>query len=195
MLFDKENGALPLIGRRDVLKFGMMVAATGAGACLMSAPALAALKMPRADSYRVNIRNAHTNETFSGVYRVGNRYLPDSFDKLNTVLRDFRTGEVFPIDPKAIDILCLLQQKTGQKGPIEVLSGYRSPKTNTMLRKASGGVAKNSLHMVGQAIDIRAPGFSTVRLRDVAIGLEAGGVGYYSRSNFVHIDTGRVRNW
>ena len=195
MLFDNENGVSPLIGRREVLKFGMMAAVTGAGGCLMSAPALAALKMPKADSYRVTIHNAHTNESFSGVYRIGNRYLPDAFERLNVVLRDFRTNEVFPIDPRAIDILFVLQQKIGKNQPLEILSGYRSPKTNSMLRKASGGVAKNSLHMVGQAIDIRAPGYSTRRLRDQAISLKAGGVGYYSRSDFVHVDTGKVRSW
>ncbi|MBU0859554.1 MAG: DUF882 domain-containing protein, partial [Alphaproteobacteria bacterium] len=116
--------------------------------------------------------------------------------RINIVLRDFRRNEVYPIDPRVIDILYMVRAKTGsQGGTFEVLSGYRSPKTNAMLRKASGGVAKNSLHLTGQAIDIRMDGINTRKLNEVAKSLDAGGVGYYPRSNFVHLDTGRVRHW
>jgi uncharacterized protein YcbK (DUF882 family) len=144
---------------------------------------------------RVSFRNQHTGETFSGVYRVGDKYLPDAFDQINVVLRDFRSNESFPIDPRVIDIIYTVHEMTGHSEPYEVLSGYRCPKTNAMLREVGGGVAKNSLHMTGQAIDLRMKGFSTTRIRDLAKGLKAGGVGYYAKSDFVHMDCGDVRHW
>ena len=202
MLFDESNIALPpalsklqtSIDRRNLLKTGLIALGTGVVSTIAS-PAMATMKMPTVGTYGINFRNAHTGESFTGVYRVGNKYLPDAFKQINHVLRDFRTGEEYPIDPRSIDILYMLQNKTGTKSQIEILSGYRSPKTNSMLRKASSGVAKNSLHMVGQAIDLRMADFSTRRLRDVAIDLRAGGVGYYPTSNFVHVDSGKVRHW
>jgi len=115
--------------------------------------------------------------------------------KLCTFLRDFRTGDEHPIDFRLIDILQNIQQKTGSKGVYEVISGYRSPKTNTLLRSRSRGVAKKSFHLKGRAIDIRLSDVPTKELRDVALSLKAGGVGYYAKSDFVHIDTGRVRFW
>ncbi len=146
---------------------------------------------------RIAFRNTHTGESFSGVYRVGNKYLPDSFSQINTVLRDFRTGQVYPIDPHVIDIMYSVHRMTGQQKPFEIISGYRSPKTNNMLRgrSASTGVAKKSLHMKGQAIDLRMEDFSSARIRDLAASLGAGGVGYYAKSNFVHLDSGDVRTW
>jgi uncharacterized protein YcbK (DUF882 family) len=203
MLFDESktnSNSLDLptiqapLNRRGFLKFGMVALGTGI-ASTIATPALATMKMPTIGSYRVNFINSHTGESFNGVYRVGNKYLPDAFDQINRVMRDFRTGEEYPIDPRTIDIIFMLQNKTGTRKQMEVLSGYRSPKTNTMLRHNSGGVARNSLHMVGQAIDLRLPEYSTSRLRDVAINLRAGGVGYYPRSNFVHVDSGKVRHW
>ena len=145
--------------------------------------------------YKVHLVNAHTDESFKGVYRIGNRYLPEAMRRINVFMRDFRTNDVFRIDPTLIDILASLQVRSRHNGPIEVLSGYRSPKTNAMLRKASSGVAKNSYHMKGQAADIHIPGYSTRRLRNIAKGLEVGGVGYYPRSDFIHVDTGDVRSW
>jgi uncharacterized protein YcbK (DUF882 family) len=131
------------------------------------------------------------------VYRVGDKYLPDSFKQINTVLRDFRTGQVYPMDPRVLDIIYTVHRMTGEQKPFQIISGYRSPKTNQMLRggSASSGVAKKSLHMKGQAIDLRMEGFSTARLRDIAKSLQAGGVGYYSKSDFVHMDSGDVRSW
>ncbi len=146
-------------------------------------------------SRRLSFRNAHTEESFSGVYRVGNKYLPDAFKQINMVLRDFRTDQVYPMDPRVMDILHAVHSKTGQSTPFEIISGYRSPKTNNMLRSNSGGVAKKSLHMEGRAIDLRMEGYSTKRLRNIAVALGAGGVGYYSRSNFIHMDSGDVRAW
>lgn len=186
--------SLPWLDRRGFLKSGLVAIGTGL-VTMMAPPAFAAMKMPENGSFTIAFRNAHTGDSFNGVYRVGNKYLPDAFDRINHVLRDFRTGEEFPIDPRAIDIVYMVHQRTGQRGNLEILSGYRSPKTNKMLRQASGGVAKNSLHMVGQAIDLRIPGYSTRKIRDTAIDLRAGGVGYYPKSDFVHVDTGKVRHW
>ncbi|MGZ9096747.1 MAG: YcbK family protein [Micavibrio sp.] len=202
MLFDEsstaQSSALPTIqttiDRRGLLKSGLIALGTGM-ASTIAAPAMAAMRMPTVGSYKISFRNSHTGESFTGVYRVGTKYLPDAFKQINHVLRDFRTGEEYPIDPRSIDILYMLQSKTGTKNQIEILSGYRSPRTNSMLRNASGGVARNSLHMVGQAIDLRMADFSTRRLRDVAIDLRAGGVGFYPGSNFVHVDSGKVRHW
>jgi uncharacterized protein YcbK (DUF882 family) len=115
--------------------------------------------------------------------------------KLNSFLRDFRTGEVQPIDTGLLDIIYGIQQNSGCEGVIEIISGYRSQKTNKQLRSKSSGVASKSLHMKGQALDMRLSGLNSKKLRDVAISLQKGGVGYYAKSNFVHIDTGRVRTW
>lgn len=177
--------------RRDVMKMGL---ATMLG---LTVPILGS-KSAVAGSYNswnIGFRNAHTGESFSGVYRVGNKYLPEAFDRINYVLRDFRTEEVFPMDPRVLDLINIVHQKTGSSRPFEILSGYRSPKTNSNLRRVSTGVAKNSLHMYGQAIDLRIPGFKTSKIRNIAKSLRVGGVGYYPKSDFVHVDTGKVRSW
>ena len=111
------------------------------------------------------------------------------------MLRDYRADVAHPIDPKLLDLLYQLQAKVDHQGEFHVISGYRSPATNAMLRKQSSGVAKHSYHVLGKAIDIRMPGFDTRQLRNAAIALKDGGVGYYASSNFVHVDTGRVRYW
>jgi uncharacterized protein YcbK (DUF882 family) len=190
-----QNNTTPEQGvsRRDLLKTGLWAAA---GSLLVPSVAeAAALRMPGSGSYDIMFHNCHTGESFSGTYRVGNKYLPDAFEEINYVLRDFRSNEVFPIDPRVIDIIYMVRRKTGRNQPLEILSGYRSPKTNNMLREASSGVARNSMHLSGQAIDFRMPGLSTRGLRDIAVGFKAGGVGYYPRSDFVHVDTGKVRTW
>ena len=144
----------------------------------------------------MSFRHAHTGEKFSGVYRVGDKYLPEAFDRINYVMRDFRTGDVFPLDPRVLDLINIVHQETGSE-PLEILSGYRSPKTNNMLRgrRQNSGVATKSLHMYGQAIDFRLGGVKTKEIRDIARSLQAGGVGFYPRSDFVHVDTGKVRSW
>jgi len=138
--------------------------------------------------------HTHTGERLKINYSC-NECPPSTLNKLNTFLRDFRTGDVHPIDPKLLDILYGIQQKSGSRGVIEIISGYRSPKTNNILRLNSSGVASKSLHMNGQALDIRLTDFKTSDLRDVAVSLRQGGVGYYAKSDFVHIDTGRFRTW
>ncbi|MCB1783352.1 MAG: DUF882 domain-containing protein [Alphaproteobacteria bacterium] len=180
------------VDRRDILKMGL----TGLlGAIVPLVPARNAWAKSNYDSWKISFRHSHTGESFSGVYRVGDRYLPEAFERINYVLRDFRTEEVFPMDPHTIDILALIHKKMGLTEGYETLSGYRSPKTNAMLRHTGTGVAKNSFHMYGQAIDFRVPGRNTSKLRNTAKTLKAGGVGYYPNSNFVHVDTGSVRSW
>lgn len=138
----------------------------------------------------------HTAERLEVAYSDGVQYLPDALAAINQLLRDFRTGDVHAIDPKLLDLLHALRDTTGATRPFEIISGYRSPQTNAMLRqRGGGGVASGSLHMVGQAIDIRLPDVPLATLRDAALSLARGGVGYYPSSNFVHVDTGRVRRW
>ncbi len=178
--------------RRDFLKLGM---AGVVGAMIPFTSVNSVLAANNSSAWNISFRNVHTGESFSGVYRVGDKYLPEAFERLNYVLRDFRTDEVFPMDPHIIDVLSIVHRKMDVLDPYEVLSGYRSPKTNSMLGKKAGGVAKNSFHMYGQALDIRIPDYNTKKIRNVAKSVKAGGVGYYPRSDFVHLDTGNVRSW
>ena len=179
------------IDRRDLLRLGLVGILGSIVPLMSSGSAMASNYAER----RISFRQAHTGESFNGVYRVGDRYLPEAFERMNYVLRDFRTREIFPMDPRVIDIISIIQSKIPGNDPLNILSGYRSPKTNAMLRRASTGVAKNSFHMYGQALDIRAQGYSTRKIQGIAKSLRAGGVGYYSKSNFVHVDTGTVRSW
>lgn len=179
------------VDRRDLLKFGLVGIL---GAALPVLPTGNAYAARRNNQWSVNIKNSHTGERFNGVYRVGDTYLPEAFDKLNYVLRDYRTDEMFPMDPRVVDIVSLVQRKVGARS-VDILSGYRSPKTNAGLRRSTRGVAKNSFHMYGQALDIRAKDVSSRAIREAAKSLRAGGVGYYPKSSFVHVDTGDVRSW
>lgn len=181
--------------RRDVLKAGLTLSAAAMLSAGMASPALA---LPDAGAYKIAFKNLHTEETFAGTYRVGNKYLPEAFERINWVLRDFRCNEIHPIDPRIIDIISIVHRMTGSSQPYGIISGYRSPSTNAHLREAGGrrtGVAKKSLHMVGQAIDVRLPDYSTAQLKKLAVKLHAGGVGYYRRSDFVHMDSGDFRTW
>lgn len=137
----------------------------------------------------------HTGERLSTTYWAEGRYLHTSLDAINQLLRDFRTGDVHPIDPALLDLLHRLRERTGNDNPFQIISGYRSPKTNAQLRAASSGVAKKSLHMQGRALDIRLPGTPLKELHRLACEARVGGVGLYTASNFIHIDTGRVRYW
>jgi len=139
--------------------------------------------------------HTHTGERLNVEYAHGTRYLPDALETVNHFLRDFRTGDVHPIDQRLLDLLHGLTRLTETRRPFQVISGYRSPKTNAMLRNRSEGVAGRSLHMRGQAIDIRLADVPLAALRRAALAAGRGGVGYYPASNFVHVDTGRVRQW
>ena len=139
--------------------------------------------------------HTHTGERLAVEYFSGGTYLQDALTAVNHFLRDFRTGEVHTIDAGLLDLLHGLTGLTRSTRPFQVISGYRSPATNEMLRHRSEGVAAGSLHMKGQAIDIRLPDVPLAKLRTAALTVRRGGVGYYPASDFVHVDTGRVRTW
>lgn len=142
----------------------------------------------------ISFYHTHTSERLSLVYFERGEYVPEALASINNLLRDFRTGDTTDIDARLFDTLHALNLACGA-GTFEVISAFRSPHTNAMLRSRSNGVAKNSLHTQGRAIDVRLAGCDTRKLRDAAIALGAGGVGYYAASDFVHLDTGRVRAW
>jgi uncharacterized protein YcbK (DUF882 family) len=148
-----------------------------------------------AQERRLRFLHTHTGERLSIVYFGDGEYRPAALEEVDRFLRDFRTGDVHRIDPKLLDLLHAIQDATASQGTYEVISAYRSPTTNDMLRRRGRGVAKKSLHMQGAAIDVRLTDLETARLRDAALGLKRGGVGYYPKSDFVHVDTGRVRRW
>lgn len=148
--------------------------------------------------FSLRLNNLHTGENLDVVYRVGNTYVPEALEKLNYFLRDHNTQDVSDYDPKEFDVLHnVLARLRRPNGVIDVVCGYRTPETNAALRQNSArtGVAEHSQHMEGRAIDIRVPGISTVQLRNAALSLHAGGVGYYPVSKFVHVDVGPVREW
>jgi uncharacterized protein YcbK (DUF882 family) len=176
--------------RRQVLRL-----AAGSAAVLIAAPALALPRFSAPGHRALAFHNTHTGENLDLVYWANNTYEPDALRAINHFLRDFRTGDVHPIDPKLLDVLVAVRYRLDTSSPFHVISGYRSPATNAMLRSKSEGVAKGSLHMQGQAIDVRVPERHLSDLREAALSLRDGGVGYYPGSDFVHIDTGRVRHW
>jgi uncharacterized protein YcbK (DUF882 family) len=139
--------------------------------------------------------HTHTLKRLSVTYKRENEYVQDALSNINAFLFDFRTGDLTNIDPQLIDLIYDIREALGSKGTYEIISAYRSPATNEMLRQRSGDVAKNSQHLLGKAIDVRLTDIELPELRDAAIAMQRGGVGYYASSNFVHIDTGRVRRW
>ena len=144
----------------------------------------------------LRLYNTHTGERMDIVYRRGDQYIPDALAKLDYFLRDHRTGDVRHFDPRLYDILSDLTVSVGHPGgEIDIVCGYRTPSTNESLRAHTTGVAKNSLHIQAEAIDLRMPGIDTLKLRKAALALHRGGVGYYPHSDFIHVDTGRVRQW
>jgi uncharacterized protein YcbK (DUF882 family) len=163
----------------------------------LSAAATPVLAKKRNNQERIlSFHHLHTEEKLRITYRIGDHYQRNALHKLNTFLRDFRTGDSAVMDPKLFDLLYDIKRGLGDDdGVFEIISAYRSPVTNTMLRRTSRGVARNSLHLRGQALDIRFSGMSTRRIRDSALSLRRGGVGFYPRSDFVHVDTGSVRRW
>jgi len=168
-------------------------ACAGAATALVCPTAFAAKKHDF--ERRLAFYNTHTDERLNTTYWAEGQYVEESLVDINKILRDHRTGDIHPIDPKLLDLLNALQQKVERKDCFSVISGYRSPATNAMLNKKSSGVAKHSLHMQGKAIDIRLSGCELNHLRKAALALKRGGVGYYQKSDFIHVDTGRVRFW
>ncbi len=148
------------------------------------------------NEYRLRLYHTHSQQHLDVVYRRGGDYVLDALAKLDGFLRDSRTGDVHHYDPRVFDLLSDLASASGRvDAEINIICGYRSPLTNEFLRTHTSGVARNSLHMQAEAIDIRLPGIRTSRLRDIALGLGRGGVGYYPASDFIHVDVGRVRRW
>ncbi|NGR06570.1 DUF882 domain-containing protein [bacterium SGD-2] len=144
----------------------------------------------------LSLDHTHTRESIEIVYAKGRRYIPQALDNLNHFLRDHYSGLVGQMDPGLYDIMHALRSTLKADLPFHIISGYRSPKTNEHLRTTrGGGVARRSLHMDGKAVDLRMPGVPLKELRDAALELKRGGVGYYPGSNFIHVDTGRVRAW
>ena len=171
----------------------------GLGATFLAAPMLV---LPRkslagAGQRALSFEHLHTGEKLSLIYAVGDQYVQTALQSVRQFLRDFRNGETHVIDPALLDQLHALTVATKTQASFQVISGYRSPATNAMLKREGHGVATASLHLKGQAIDIRLADVALADLRDAALSLRAGGVGYYpsSDSNFVHVDTGAVRRW
>ena len=181
-----------MVTRRDFLKFA---AGTALTAMAPTAFARTALLEPKDGERILRLQNIHTGEKVSATYWAEGQYIADEIAAIDRVLRDHRSNEVMDMDNKLYDLLYTLQQKVDNSRNYQVISGYRSPSTNAKLRKGSNGVAKRSLHMQGRAIDIRLPGVELKHLRQAALNLRAGGVGYYPKSNFIHVDTGRPRFW
>jgi len=177
--------------RRDFLK----LAAIATGILFNPLSALAAFDSRSKPFKNLAFYNTHTQERLHICYCRNGKYDIKALSKINHILRDHRSGEVKAIDTRLLDLLHVLSYKSNPQRPFHVISGYRSPATNKKLRKNSSGVAARSLHMQGKAIDIRIPGFKTRQLRNVARNLKSGGVGYYPKSDFVHVDVGRVRYW
>lgn len=176
------------IGRRRLL--------IGAGAAFVAAPLSSALAQIAPQGARtLSFNNIHTGEKLKIDYWVDGNYVPDALQTINHLLRDYRNGQVHVIEPKLLDLLTTLRGRLETEEALEVISGYRSPQTNAMLHAESSGVAAKSLHMKGMAIDIRIPGRALSVLHQTALNLRAGGVGYYPKSDFVHVDVGRVRQW
>jgi len=167
------------------------VAASVAAGFLISKGASAQPLAPRV----LRLDHLHTGEKLAIEYWKGGTYEAESLSAINHLMRDFRTGDVHPIDPPLLDLLHDLSQATSTSRPFEIISAYRSPATNADLRAHSDGVATNSLHLKGMAIDIRLNDIPLKQLRRAALDARRGGVGYYPDSNFVHVDTGRVRTW
>jgi uncharacterized protein YcbK (DUF882 family) len=180
-----------LLNRREFLRSGLVAAASLA----VPGAAWAGFRAPDKRARSLSFYNLHTGESLSTVYYENGGYVAGALGEINHILRDFRANEVKPIDPRLLDLLVSLRGRLGTTAPFDVISGYRSPQTNAMLHAHSEGVAMHSLHMDGRAIDIRVPGRELSTLRSAALSLRAGGVGYYPRSDFVHVDTGRVRHW
>ncbi len=174
--------------RRDIV-IGGLSGIAGLTAMGSSAKTFAA---PPAE---LSLYHIHTGEQLSVIYRENGKIIPDALTAIDHLLRDFRTGQIQAIEVELLDTLSALYAAFDRRGRFEVISGYRSPRTNQALSRITTGIAKNSLHMYGRAIDVRLTSAATDSLRTAALALRRGGVGYYPESNFVHVDTGAVRTW
>ena len=169
--------------RRCAMRFPLLVMLIG-----VSANAFA-------EARSLSFYHTHTGQSLSVVYCIDGVYQVDALRRVDAFLADFRNHEVHHIDPALLDVLYDLKSRTGSRAPFQVISAYRSPETNGWLRRTSAGVAEHSMHLEGRAIDVRLADVPLERLREVALSLSRGGVGFYPQSDFVHVDTGRVRRW
>jgi len=192
-LFEKKiKTALDLmVSRRSVLAGGLITMASS----LIPRKAFSTVKDMLLPERSLFFYNTYTGETLKADYWSEGEYITDVLDEINHIFRDHLTETIEAIDTNLLDLLCALKEKLKITEPFHIISGYRTPQTNAKLRKRSKRVAKNSLHMYGKAADIRVPGYSTKALRFAAIELKGGGVGYYPRSGFVHVDVGDIRYW
>jgi len=174
--------------RRQILRY-----LTATGAMFIMPAALA--NLPKETPRQLSLYNLHTEEKLKATYWLEGHYDQDALAEINYLLRDHRSGEHTDMDPSLLDLMFLLHQKMQSNQPFHIISGYRSPASNEMLRQTSSGVAKKSYHTLGMAVDLRLPGSKLEDLRDMAVGLQGGGVGYYPKSDFIHIDTARIRQW
>jgi uncharacterized protein YcbK (DUF882 family) len=179
------------ISRRWIIKLGLLTAAT----CLIPYKALASVADVFSSKRTLSFHNLHTEEKLDAVYWQDGEYLPEGLSRINVLLRDHYAEKVETIDEKLLDLLFSIQASLKSTEPFQIISGYRAPETNSFLRKLGRGVAKNSMHMLGKAVDFRIPGFDLTDVWNAASELQAGGVGYYAKSNFVHVDVGEVRYW
>ncbi len=177
--------------RRKLLKLGFFTL------CAFATPAelFAALTSKSYPERSLAFFNTHTCERLQATYWANGEYQTSALEKINFILRDHRSGEIASIHPQLLDVLYCVQNRISLWEPIHIISGYRSPETNERLRRKSSGVVQRSYHIKGQAVDFRLPGCSLSSLRRVALDLKAGGVGYYPKSGFVHLDIGPVRWW
>jgi uncharacterized protein YcbK (DUF882 family) len=180
-----------LLSRRGIL--GVFAATTVAAAPVMG-NAFGLLR-GAGDMRRIRMYSGRTGESLDTVYWVDGKYIREALNEINIFMRDWRTGEAIGVDPRTVDVAAASHRLLQTNEPYMMLSGYRSPRTNAMLRRSSGGVARNSLHMVGKAADLRLKSRSVGQMYNAAMSCRAGGVGKYSRSNFVHMDCGPVRTW
>jgi len=177
--------------RRAFLKIGVLSAVSS----LFPMSAVASVHRFFTPKRRLCFYNTHTDERLEVCYYTQGRYQTSALRKINYIFRDHYSGKVKPIHKDLIDFLHGISKTIGHDVPFHIVSGYRTPKTNAMLRRKSRSVAKNSLHMQGKAADIRIPGYNTKRLRNICMKMQAGGVGYYPGSDFVHVDSGNIRCW
>ncbi len=179
-----------MMQRRAFLKSSLLLAAP-----TLSIPALAKTAQPATGERVLRLYNTHTGEKLKSTFWAEGEFIPDAMKDINKVLRDHRNNKVAQMDPELLLLLTQLNDRLENNRELHIISGYRSPESNAKLHAASGGVAKRSLHMDAKAIDIRLPGKDLKMLHKAAMSLTGGGVGYYASSQFVHMDTGRVRYW
>jgi len=187
--FDRLNADSVDLGRRMALKVAVSVGA------LAATPVSIASTLINLPPRRLALVNMHTGEDVEITYFDNGDYLPEALGRIDDLMRDHRAEQSYPISTKLLDFLHDLNAKLKTDAPFQLLSGYRSPETNAMLRKKSRGVARRSYHMMGEAADVRLPGFKLRAMHAKAVQLNAGGVGYYPRSGFLHVDVGPVRAW